>query len=148
MATFPAIAGEDLGAPTILRRLERWPTAKALANASTEDLVGWSRRPEVAAAVGGAAGTRGNDLPDVSHVNQGHEGVAVGVQPEALDPVVSDRNELAVVNAGAVSQGDAHAAALEVSDELGHSSTAHGFPSIDPFGVADRAETTPVTLPP
>lgn len=51
----------------------------------------------------GAAGTGGNHLPQVSHVNEGHEDVgAVGVQPEALDPVTG-RNELAVINAGAIS---------------------------------------------
>ncbi len=46
ISTFPAalaIAGEDLGAPTFLRMLERWPTAKALADASREDVVAFAR---------------------------------------------------------------------------------------------------------
>lgn len=47
IATFPAalaIAGEDLGAPTFLRLLEHWPTAKAVAGASDEDLEAFARR--------------------------------------------------------------------------------------------------------
>src|SRR5215470_6513378 len=46
LATFPAaltIAGEDLGAPRVLRLLERWPTAQALAAASREDILGFAR---------------------------------------------------------------------------------------------------------
>jgi transposase len=46
IATFPAalqIGGEDLGAPSFLRLLERWPTAEALAAASREQLVGLAR---------------------------------------------------------------------------------------------------------
>jgi transposase len=46
IATFPAalaIAGDDLGAPTFLRLLERWPTASALAEASRHDLVTFAR---------------------------------------------------------------------------------------------------------
>jgi transposase len=46
LATFPAaltIAGEDLGAPRILRLLERWPTAEALAAASREDIISFAR---------------------------------------------------------------------------------------------------------
>jgi Transposase len=46
LATFPAalaIAGEDLGAPRVLRLLERWPTATALAAASREDIIGFAR---------------------------------------------------------------------------------------------------------
>ena len=46
IATFPAaitIAGEDMGAPTFLRLLERWPTANALAEASRDDLVVFAR---------------------------------------------------------------------------------------------------------
>lgn len=46
LATFPAaleLAGEDLGAPTFLRALERWPTAEALAQAPREELVGFAR---------------------------------------------------------------------------------------------------------
>ncbi len=44
--SFPAaldIVGEDLGAPTMLRLLERWPTAGLLAAASREDLVEFAR---------------------------------------------------------------------------------------------------------
>ena len=65
-ATFPAalqIAGEHLGAPTMLRLLERWPTAQALRGASRQELVdfalaskhGWPERlaDQVAAALGG-----------------------------------------------------------------------------------------------
>ena len=40
LVTFPAamaISGEDLGSPTFLRMLERWPTANALASASREE---------------------------------------------------------------------------------------------------------------
>lgn len=46
LATFPAaltIAGEDLGAPRMLRLLERWPSAEALAAASREDIIGFAR---------------------------------------------------------------------------------------------------------
>lgn len=46
IATFPAaltIAGDDMGAPTFLRLLERWPTANALATASQDELVAFAR---------------------------------------------------------------------------------------------------------
>ena len=46
IATFPAalqIGGDDLGAPTFLRLLERWPTANTLAGASREELVAFAR---------------------------------------------------------------------------------------------------------
>jgi transposase len=46
IATFPAalaIAGDDLGAPTFLRLLERWPSAHALAAASRDELVAFAR---------------------------------------------------------------------------------------------------------
>ncbi len=46
IATFPAalvIAGDDLGAPTMLRLLERWPTHQALAHASRAELVAFAR---------------------------------------------------------------------------------------------------------
>jgi hypothetical protein len=46
LATFPAalrIAGDDMGRPTFLRLLERWPTASALASATHEDLVAFAR---------------------------------------------------------------------------------------------------------
>ena len=46
IATFPAaliIAGDDLGAPTMLRLLQRWPTATALGQASEDELVGFAR---------------------------------------------------------------------------------------------------------
>jgi len=46
IATFPAalaIAGDDMGSPTFLRLLERWPTANALAAASRGDLVSFAR---------------------------------------------------------------------------------------------------------
>lgn len=46
IATFPAaltIAGDDMGSPTFLRLLERWPTANALAEASRDDLVAFAR---------------------------------------------------------------------------------------------------------
>src|SRR6266498_3081800 len=76
---------------------------------------------------GGTARTWGN-LPEVSHVSEGHEDVgAVGVQPEALGPVVASRDEFAVVDAGAVNQGHAHPAALEVLAELGCLVIPHGF---------------------
>jgi transposase len=45
LATFPAalqIASDDLGAPTILRLLERWPTAQGLAAASREELIAFA----------------------------------------------------------------------------------------------------------
>ena len=45
IATFPAavtIAGDDMGSPTFLRMLERWPTADALAGASRDDLVAFA----------------------------------------------------------------------------------------------------------
>jgi hypothetical protein len=44
--TYPAaliLAGKDLGAPTMLRLLERWPTQAELAGASRENLVGFAR---------------------------------------------------------------------------------------------------------
>lgn len=46
IATFPAaltIAGNDLGGPTFLKLLERWPTANSLAQASRDDLVAFAR---------------------------------------------------------------------------------------------------------
>jgi transposase len=46
IATFPAaleIAGADLGAPSFLRLLERWPTAEALAQAPRAELVAFAR---------------------------------------------------------------------------------------------------------
>ncbi|MGH2769114.1 MAG: IS110 family transposase [Actinomycetota bacterium] len=46
IATFPqalAIAGDDLGSPTVLRLLERWPTANALVSATREELVAFAR---------------------------------------------------------------------------------------------------------
>lgn len=46
LATFPAaltIAGENLGAPRMLRLLERWPTAQALGAASREDIIAFAR---------------------------------------------------------------------------------------------------------
>jgi transposase len=64
LATFPAalqLAGDRLGAPTVLRLLERWPTAQALRGASRQELVdfalgskhGWPERlaDQVAAAL-------------------------------------------------------------------------------------------------
>lgn len=46
IAVFPAaleLAGDDLGAPTFLRALERWPTAEALQAASRGELVDFAR---------------------------------------------------------------------------------------------------------
>jgi Transposase len=46
LAVFPAameIAGPDMGAPTFLRMLQRWPTATALAATSRQDLVAFAR---------------------------------------------------------------------------------------------------------
>jgi len=46
IATFPAamqIAGDDLGRPTFLRMLERWPTAQALRDVPREDIVNLAR---------------------------------------------------------------------------------------------------------
>jgi transposase len=46
LATYPAalaIAGDDLGAPTMLRLLERWPTRDLLAAASRQELVASAR---------------------------------------------------------------------------------------------------------
>ena len=46
LTVFPAalqIAGEDLGAPSCLRLLERWPTAAALTQASREELLAFAR---------------------------------------------------------------------------------------------------------
>ena len=46
ITTFPAalvIGGDDLGAPTFLRLLERWPTAETLAGASRSQLVEFAR---------------------------------------------------------------------------------------------------------
>lgn len=46
LATFPAalqVAGDDLGAPTILKLLERWPTHQALATASWKELGDFAR---------------------------------------------------------------------------------------------------------
>ena len=45
--TFPAalaLAGKDLGAPTVLRLLERWPTQPELAAAGRDELVEFARR--------------------------------------------------------------------------------------------------------
>jgi transposase len=47
LATYPAalaIAGDDLGAPTMLRLLQRWPTRAALAAASRDELVSFARQ--------------------------------------------------------------------------------------------------------
>jgi hypothetical protein len=46
LATFPAairIAGDDMGRPTFLRLLERWPTATTLVSATNEELVAFAR---------------------------------------------------------------------------------------------------------
>src|SRR5512132_4185475 len=46
ISTFPtalAIAGDDLGAPTMLRLLERWPTRDQLASASHQEPVAFAR---------------------------------------------------------------------------------------------------------
>ena len=46
LAVFPAaveIAGPDMGAPTFLRMLQRWPTATVLAATSRQDLVAFAR---------------------------------------------------------------------------------------------------------
>jgi len=46
LSTFPAalaIAGDNLGAPTMLRLLERWPTRDQLASASRQQLVAFAR---------------------------------------------------------------------------------------------------------
>ena len=46
VVTFPAalaIVGDDLGAPTMLRLLERWPTAAELGAASRDELVAFAR---------------------------------------------------------------------------------------------------------
>jgi hypothetical protein len=46
LLTFPAavaIAGDDLGSPTMLRLLERWPTAERLRAASRDELVSFAR---------------------------------------------------------------------------------------------------------
>jgi transposase len=46
ISTFPAaleVAGDDLGAPSFLRLLERWPTAEALRTASRSELVEHAR---------------------------------------------------------------------------------------------------------
>lgn len=46
IATFPAaltIAGDDMGAPTFLRMLERWPTANTLAAVPRDELVAFAR---------------------------------------------------------------------------------------------------------
>ena len=47
LATYPAalaIAGDDLGAPTMLRLLERWPTRAALDGASRDELISFARQ--------------------------------------------------------------------------------------------------------
>jgi transposase len=47
LATFPAaltIAGDDLGAPTVLKLLERWPNRDLLVHASRDELAGFARR--------------------------------------------------------------------------------------------------------
>jgi len=46
LAVFPAamhIGGDDLGAPTFLKLLERWPTAQSLAEASRDDIATFAR---------------------------------------------------------------------------------------------------------
>jgi transposase len=46
VATFPAavtIGADDMGSPTFLRLLERWPTANALVTASRDDLMAFAR---------------------------------------------------------------------------------------------------------
>lgn len=46
LAVFPAalqLVGDDLGSPTILRLLERWPSAEALTGASRDELIAFAR---------------------------------------------------------------------------------------------------------
>jgi transposase len=46
ISTFPAalqLAGDDLGAPTVLKLLERWPTSEQLAAASRDELLAFAR---------------------------------------------------------------------------------------------------------
>ena len=46
IATYPAalaIAGDDMGAPTFLRLLERWPTAESLGSAPRDEVVAFAR---------------------------------------------------------------------------------------------------------
>src|SRR6266567_215943 len=53
ISTFPAalqIAGNDLGAPTILKLLQRWPTAQTLAAAPRHELVAFARAADQVAA--------------------------------------------------------------------------------------------------
>jgi hypothetical protein len=52
---FPAalqLAGDDLGAPTILRLLERWPTAQELGAATRAEPVGFARQATTAGPIG------------------------------------------------------------------------------------------------
>src|SRR5436305_8124273 len=67
-----------------------------------------------------------SDLPDVGHLRKRYEGVvAVGVQPEVAAHAPVDGHELAVVDAGAVGQGEAHPMALELL-QLSAISLCHG----------------------
>ena len=62
--TYPAalvLAGQDLGAPTVLRLLERWPTPPELAAASHAELVEFARAgPRRRATTSGLTGTTVN----------------------------------------------------------------------------------------
>src|SRR5439155_1552752 len=92
ISTFPAavqIGGEDLGAPTFLRLLERWPTANALAGVSRAELVAFARscrhaRPErfadkvEASLVAGALQAQG--LPGAGQ-GRARRGVPARAQP-------------------------------------------------------------------
>ena len=55
LAVFPAaveIAGPDMGAPTFLRMLQRWPTATALAATSCQNPVAFAAAPTAATRTG------------------------------------------------------------------------------------------------
>ena len=59
--TYPAaltLAGKDLGAPTVLRLLQRWPTQPELAAASREELVEFARAGGTAGPSGSPTGSR------------------------------------------------------------------------------------------
>jgi transposase len=126
LSTFPAaltIAGDDLGAPTVLRLLERWPTRDALAAASREELTsfaraahhGWPDRfaDRVAHALAGAHFTPREDLVRAKAATIGLAAtqlLAIGGQRHAWE------RRMGALLLGAPRQGRAH---QPREDELG-----------------------------
>src|SRR5581483_2649605 len=87
---------------------------------------------------GGGGRTGDAELPQVAHVDEGHEPVgAVVVEPERRRLGAGGGDQLAVVDPRAVDQGDAHVAAFEVAGQLGQRKTFN-LPHTRPNSVVGR----------